>query len=188
MKQKPASALPLSCRHLDVERVGRNRQTGGECPIYYPLSSSSSSASYLTSCVKWLQMDSFCLLAVLLLCFTLGRVSTGKYRTYSVWFALQQPHLKIKQQGGKHAHRAHLNCFYECAHKSDFSLRFCVNVCVQGVCVHFQRVLVLVSFSLTDQKVLSGLLSSTRESCSYKFRKHGWKHNQPHQSHSWFTH
>lgn len=96
------------------------------------------------------------------------------------------PTLENQTAGGKHTRRAHLNCFYECVHKSDFSPRLCV--IVQRVCEHFQRVFVFVSFSLTDQKVLSGLLSSRRESCSYKFRRHGWKHNHLHQSHSWFAH
>lgn len=82
MNRRNQPLLHLSCCHLDVERLGNclspevDREV--ECPIYYPLSSSStSSANCLTSCVKWVQMDSLCLLAVLLLCFALSLASIG---------------------------------------------------------------------------------------------------------------
>lgn len=67
--------------------VSPEADSEGDFPIYYPVSSFSSSlASWLRPCVKWLQMDSLCLLAVLLLCFTLRLVSMGAYRLY--WFTL----------------------------------------------------------------------------------------------------
>lgn len=127
MKKKPSLAPSL----LSSPWCGKSGKTclspesdwEWGCPIYYPLSSlSSSSASCFTSCMKWLQMDSLCLLAVLLLRFTLALGSMGAY-SIVIHPVLLQPRCTIS-----YSTRSHLNGLCECAHKSDFSARNCVYV------------------------------------------------------------